>query len=61
MIWNVYIWNEWDINLCFVLNMFVFKWIRIIFMCMWWMDLVIGLEGGNGNGWINVILICFLV
>lgn len=61
MIWNVYIWNEWDINLCFVLNMFVFKWIRIIFMFMWWMDLVIGLEGGNGNGWINVILICFLV
>lgn len=61
MIWNVYIWNEWDINLCFVWNMFVFKWIRIIFMFMWWMDLVIGLEGGNGNGWINVILICFLV
>lgn len=61
MIWNVFIWNEWDINLCFILNMFVFKWIRIIFMFMWWMDLVIGLEGGNGNGWINVILICFLV
>lgn len=61
MIWNVYIWNEWDIKLGFILNMFVFKWIRIIFMFMWWMDLVIGLEGGNGNGWINVILICFLV
>lgn len=61
MIWNVYIWNEWDINLFFIWNMFVFKWIRIIFMFMWWMDLVIGLEGGNGNGWINVILICFLV